>query len=71
MASVIAALGRGTPFALATLFAVDGGPRPVGSQMVAAADRRWGFLSGGCVEADVAAHARHARLRAGAAAGLR
>lgn len=58
MTPLIAALGRGVPFALATLVAREGGPRPVGSQMLVTADRRWGFLSGGCVEDDVAAHAR-------------
>ena len=59
----IAGLG-GEPFALVTLHRRIGGPRPVGAQMVVTADRRWGFLSGGCVEADVEAHAR-AALRDG------
>ena len=44
--------------ALATIVAADGGPRPVGSQMLVTDDDYWGFLSGGCVEADVALHAR-------------
>jgi xanthine dehydrogenase accessory factor len=45
--------------ALATIVALDGGgPRPVGAQMVIAPDFVSGFLSGGCLEADVAAHAR-------------
>ena len=48
------------PFALATITAADGGPRPVGAQMVVTEDRTWGFLSGGCIEADVAVHARQA-----------
>lgn len=48
----------GRPFVLATIFAASGGPRPVGSQMVITRDRAWGFLSGGCVEADVARHAQ-------------
>jgi xanthine dehydrogenase accessory factor len=57
------ALGRamdaGEPAALATIVAMDsGGPRPVGTQMVLAAHGVSGFLSGGCLEADVAGHAR-------------
>ena len=44
--------------ALVTLFAVEGGgPRPPGTQMVFAGDAVSGFLSGGCVEGDVAIHA--------------
>jgi xanthine dehydrogenase accessory factor len=43
---------------LATIAALgDGGPRPVGSQMVFGEDFISGFLSGGCVEGDVAVHA--------------
>ena len=58
---VMASLAEaGTPFALVTLHAADGGPRPVGSQMVVTTDRFWGFLSGGCVESDVARHAHEA-----------
>ena len=49
---------QGCSVALATIVAADGGPRPVGSQMVVAGDRFWGFLSGGCIEADVALNAR-------------
>lgn len=51
---------QGRPVALATVFAVDGGaPRGVGAQMVTdAAGGVAGFLSGGCVEGDVALHAR-------------
>ncbi len=52
------AADSGKPFALATIVEADGGPRPVGSQMVVTADAAWGFLSGGCVEADVALHGR-------------
>jgi len=53
------------PSALVTLIAADGGsPRPAGTQMLVTANRLSGFLSGGCVEADVAAHAR-AALRDG------
>ena len=43
---------------LATLYAVgDGGPRPAGSQMVVTNSAVSGFLSGGCIEADIALHA--------------
>jgi xanthine dehydrogenase accessory factor len=43
---------------LATLTAViGGGPRPPGSQMLIARDGLCGFLSGGCIEADIVAHA--------------
>jgi len=46
------------PLALATLYAVgDGGPRPPGSQMVITPSAASGFLSGGCIEADIALHA--------------
>lgn len=48
-------------FALATLVAVDGSaPRDVGAQMLVTQDDQWGFLSGGCIEDDVARHAREA-----------
>lgn len=48
-------------FALATLVVVDGSaPREVGTQMLVTEDGDWGFLSGGCIEADVARHAREA-----------
>lgn len=58
MLPVMAALARmGRPFALVTIHRAEGGARPVGSQMVVTPDRWWGFLSGGCVEADVACHA--------------
>lgn len=49
---------RGEPFALATIVEADGGPRPVGAQMVITATQSWGFLSGGCIEEDVALNAR-------------
>jgi xanthine dehydrogenase accessory factor len=53
------ALATGRPAALATIAALgDGGPRPVGTQMVFAEGVVSGFLSGGCVEGDVAGHAR-------------
>ena len=45
--------------ALATVVALNGGgPRPIGTQMVIADGLVSGFLSGGCLEADVAGHAR-------------
>lgn len=53
-----ALLDEGRAFALVTAFAVDGGPRGVGTQMVVTETDCWGFVSGGCVEADVALHAR-------------
>lgn len=50
-------------FALATLVAVDGSaPRDVAAQMLVTADEHWGFLSGGCIEDDVARHAREAMV---------
>src|SRR3990167_6649545 len=53
------ALAAGRPAALATIAALgDGGPRPVGTQMVFAEGLVSGFLAGGCVEGDVAGHAR-------------
>lgn len=56
--ALTAALAKG-PAALATIVALgDGGPRPVGTQMVFGEDSRAGFLSGGCIEADVEDHAR-------------
>lgn len=46
------------PVALATIFQVIGGsPRPVGSQMLIDGGEPHGFLSGGCIEADICAHA--------------
>jgi xanthine dehydrogenase accessory factor len=48
----------GEAVALATIVALDGGgPRPVGTQMIVGENLVCGFLSGGCLEADVAAHA--------------
>ena len=52
------AVDAGETFALATIVAADGGPRPVGAQMAITADQSWGYLSGGCIERDVALHAR-------------
>ncbi|HEY1425952.1 MAG TPA: XdhC family protein [Caulobacteraceae bacterium] len=52
------ARAAGRPCALATIIALDGGgPRPVGTQMVVGEGILSGFLSGGCLEADVAGHA--------------
>lgn len=46
------------PVALATIVALGGGgPRPVGTQMVFGKNVVSGFLSGGCIEADVEGHA--------------
>jgi xanthine dehydrogenase accessory factor len=51
-------LAAGDPAVLATISALGGGgPRPVGAQMVFGPDLISGFLSGGCVEGDVAIHA--------------
>ena len=48
----------GEPAVLVTLFAADGGsPRGIGTQMLFGAGQVTGYLSGGCVEADVALHA--------------
>lgn len=48
-------------FALATLVEVDGSaPRDPGAQMLISDHAHWGFLSGGCIEDDVARHAREA-----------
>lgn len=47
------------PVALATLINRTGGsPRPIGTQMAFTKGEMTGFFSGGCVEADVAFHAR-------------
>lgn len=52
------AKAAGKPCALATIIGLDGGgPRPVGAQMVIGEGVLSGFLSGGCLEADVAGHA--------------
>ncbi len=54
-------LAAGRACALVTLIHADGGsPRPPGAQMLVSQTALSGFLSGGCVEADVAAHARAA-----------
>lgn len=52
-------LAAGEPCVLATLFAADGGaPRGIGAQMLITADAVHGYVSGGCVEADIAIEAR-------------
>jgi xanthine dehydrogenase accessory factor len=52
------AVEAGEPLALATIVGLDGGgPRPVGTQMTITRRAVSGFLSGGCLEGDVAAHA--------------
>lgn len=51
----------GRRFALVTVTAADGGgPRGRGAQMVITDDAMAGFVSGGCIEADIALHAREA-----------
>lgn len=52
------AVEAGRVAALATLYAADGGaPRGVGAQLLVSAEEAAGYLSGGCIEADVARHA--------------
>ncbi len=49
---------RGAAGVLATLYKVVGGsPRPPGSQMLISEGGLHGFLSGGCIEGDIAVHA--------------
>ncbi len=56
--ALAAAQAAGEASALVTLVeAVGGAPRPPGSQMLLGPDGPVGFLSGGCVEGDVIAHA--------------
>ncbi|HEX4848454.1 MAG TPA: XdhC family protein, partial [Novosphingobium sp.] len=57
---LLAGLASGAErFAIATLVSTDGpSPRDAGAQMLVTDADRWGFLSGGCVEDDVARHAR-------------
>ncbi|ODT88211.1 MAG: xanthine dehydrogenase [Phenylobacterium sp. SCN 70-31] len=57
--AMAAARAAGQAFVLGTLVAVGGGgPRPEGTQMVFAPGLVAGYFSGGCVEGDVAGHAR-------------
>lgn len=62
LAAYEAARAENLPFALATIVDVQGSSyRRPGTRMLIYADgRRFGSLSGGCLEADVAAHARNA-----------
>ena len=47
--------------AIATLVEASGpAPREIGAQMLITPTHHWGYLSGGCIEADVARHAREA-----------
>ncbi|CAN5249348.1 XdhC family protein [soil metagenome] len=56
---LFAASDAGVPVALITIVAAEGGgPRGVGAQMAVTAGDAAGFLSGGCIEADVVLHAR-------------
>jgi xanthine dehydrogenase accessory factor len=62
-AALLASRALPARFAIATLVAVDGSaPRDVGAQMLITDDDDWGFLSGGCIEADVARHGREAMI---------
>lgn len=57
--ALVARLVDHAHFAIATLVEVDGSaPRDIGAQMLITDSEYWGFLSGGCIEADVARHAR-------------
>ncbi len=54
-----AELDRNRTVALVTLFAAQGGaPRGVGAQMLVTGEGASGYLSGGCVEADIVLHGR-------------
>lgn len=68
-APMFALAGAGRAFALATIMQAAGGPRPVGSQMLVDGETVHGFLSDGCIDADVALHAREV-LAGGAAQRL-
>jgi xanthine dehydrogenase accessory factor len=53
------AVAAGVPAVMVTLVQAEGAaPLGVGAQMLFAGDEQAGFLSGGCVEGDVALHAR-------------
>jgi len=57
--TLAAASTSGAPAVLATLYGVVGGaPRGVGAQMVFVDETPVGFLSGGCIEADLALNAK-------------
>ncbi|HEY2177847.1 MAG TPA: XdhC family protein [Caulobacteraceae bacterium] len=54
-----AILAAGEKAAVATIVGLEGGgPRPMGTQMVIGGGQVAGFLSGGCLEGDIAAHAQ-------------
>lgn len=56
-----AARAGGVRHAIATLVETSGpAPREIGAQMLITETQHWGYLSGGCIEADVARHAREA-----------
>jgi xanthine dehydrogenase accessory factor len=56
--ALAAAMAAGKPAALATLHASQGGaPRGIGAQILFTEDDAAGYVSGGCVEADIARHA--------------
>ncbi|PXW77742.1 xanthine dehydrogenase accessory factor [Blastomonas natatoria] len=58
---LMAAQGDRLDLAIATLVETSGpAPRSIGAQMLVTRDQHWGYLSGGCIEADVARHAREA-----------
>lgn len=58
---MMAVQAAAAPFAIATLVETSGpAPRELGAQMLVTAEQHWGYLSGGCIEADVARHAREA-----------
>jgi len=60
---LLAARAERVPHAIATLVEASGpAPRELGAQMLVNADHYWGYLSGGCIEADVARHAREAMI---------
>jgi xanthine dehydrogenase accessory factor len=60
--ALAAAQAAGHASVLATLYCVEGGaPRGVGAQMLFVDRTIAGFLSGGCIEADVALHAQTVR----------
>lgn len=55
--SLMRALQKGPAILVTIVDLQGGGPRPVGTQMVFGQGEVSGFLSGGCIEADVALHA--------------
>ena len=58
---LIEQLAASNSFAIATLVETSGpAPREIGAQMLITQTEHWGYLSGGCIEADVARHGREA-----------